>query len=75
MDAQKVHIHFDFALLTRCDLLHGGYGGSRGCLRLCGTFHTGAYDHIENYCFERNYIADKDGWQTYCSKKDIGTQK
>ena len=40
MDAQKIHICFGCVLLTRSDILHGGYGGSIGYLRLRGTFHT-----------------------------------
>ena len=69
MDSQKIHIPFGCVLLTRCDILHGGYAGSKGSLRLRGTFHTGAYDYMENDVCKRNYIADKDGWQKYCSEK------
>ena len=62
MDYQKVHIPFGCVLLTRSDILHGGYGGSRGSLRLRGTFHTDEYDFVNNDVLERNYIAAKDGW-------------
>ena len=67
--AQKVHILFGCALLTRGEILHGGYGGSLGCTRLSGTFHTGAYDYMENDICKCNYIANKDGWQKYCYEK------
>ena len=68
MDARKVNIPFCCALLTRSDILHGGYGGSKGSLRLCATFHTGAYNYMEHDVVKYNYIADKDGWKKYYSE-------
>ena len=65
-DIPKVHIPFGCVLLTRSDILHGGYGGSRGSLRLRGTFHTDEYDFVNNDVLERNYIAAKDGWHKFC---------
>ena len=58
---QKVHIPFGCVILTRSDILNGGYGGSRCSLRLRGTFHNDAYDFENDHVLERNYIAAKDG--------------
>ena len=66
MDYQKVHIPFGCVLLTRSDIFHGSYGGSRGSLRLRGTVHTDAYNFENDHVLERNYIAAKDGWQHFC---------
>ena len=65
MDAQKVHILFGCALLTRSGTVHGGYGGTRGCLRLRGTFHTGVYDDTVNDVCKCNHVVNKDGWKNY----------
>ena len=61
MDAQKFHIPVSRALLARSYIIHGGYGCTRGCLRLRGTFHTGAYHYTENSVWECNYMVNKDG--------------
>ena len=68
MDSQKVHIPFGCVLLTRSEILHGGYGGSKGSIRLCGTFHTSTYDCRENDVADHNYIVDPNDWQKYISE-------
>ena len=53
-DYQKVHIPFGCVLLTRSDIYHGGYGGSKCNLRFRGTFYTNDYDYRENYVTDRD---------------------
>ena len=71
MEVQKVHNTFCCSLLTSSDILHSGYRGTGGCLRFNKTFYAGAYDYVENDVCEHNCIIDKDGWQKYCSGKDL----
>ena len=69
MDAQRVHITFGCALLTRSEILHDGFGGTIGCLSLRGTFHTGEYGYTENDVCGRNNAVNKNSWKKYCYKK------
>ena len=68
IDFQKVHITFGCVLLTRSDICHGGYGGSKGNLMLSGTFHNNGYDYRENGMGDCNYLVDPNDWQTYISE-------
>ena len=67
---QKVHIPFGCILLTRSEICHVGHGGSKGNLRLHGSFHTNNYKDKEGRG-EINYFIEPDDWEKNISKNAL----